>query len=590
MKRYFPSVETQPSAKGKQKQSEFPGESSSSEKPDSSKPSEVKRRKNRSAPDPKWMDNGNDAWLEYREVNGTLVMFCRWCESKKYTNELAKGTSNYRKQSIDRHLNHHEHKTEAEARRNQNIIRVDFSRNLDTHKVRAITQMQCIYFMAKKYLALSVYPDLYELIDFHRKNSEVMKLCDTPETLQSPSLLTKDLPLESNEYGSHLSNTSAKEMEEAIVYVIEKALCEEIRSSNHWSIMIDETNSITDEKHLAVVSRHISHNVPVTRYLGMIDLDDLTAEAIAFDLKSFIIAKGLKVENLLHFGSDGAATLIGTKTGVVKRFEKINPFITSVHCIAHRLHLAGKDAAKHVPYFNHYETCIKKLYNYFSGSYRRMQNLKMIQETLEDPQLAILNIVNTRWLSMSNSVKNLHQILDSVIDALRYDAEFDKKNHLASNLLDELNCDFIISTKYLADLMFILTKLINVFQREYVSFADIKIHLDMVYDAITAQFIGFDGSTPSYGTHLRKYMQDFNILPEKLPPFIKSFSEAIVDSIKSRFPQSNLYYSFRIFDPKLLPIKESELGNYGDEDIKKLSDYYGIDKVHQQVLNRRIKY
>ncbi|PKY47303.1 hypothetical protein RhiirA4_444771 [Rhizophagus irregularis] len=264
MKRFFPSVETQPSAKGKQKQSEFPGESSSSEKPDSSKPSEVKRRKNRSAPDPKWMDNGNDAWLEYREVNGTLIMFCRWCESKKYTNELAKGTSNYRKQSIDRHLNHHEHKSEAEARRNQNIIRVDFSRNLDTHKIRVITQMQCIYFMAKKYLALSVYPDLYELIDFHRKNSEVMKLCDTPETLQSPSLLTKDLPLESNEYGSHLSNTSAKEMEEAIVYVIEKALCEEIRSSNHWSIMIDETNSITDEKHLAVVSRHISHNVPVT--------------------------------------------------------------------------------------------------------------------------------------------------------------------------------------------------------------------------------------------------------------------------------------------------------------------------------------
>ncbi|CAB5366265.1 unnamed protein product [Rhizophagus irregularis] len=211
-----------------------------------------------------------------------------------------------------------------------------------------------------------------------------------------------------------------------------------------------------------------------------------------------------------------------------------------------------------------------------------MQNLKMIQETLEDPQLAILNIVNTRWLSMSNSVKNLHQILDSVIDALRYDAEFDKKNHLASNLLDELNCDFIISTKYLADLMFILTKLINVFQREYVSFADIKIHLDMVYDAITAQFIGFDGSTPSYGTHLRKYMQDFNISPEKLPPFIKSFSEAIVDSIKSRFPQSNLYYSFRIFDPKLLPIKESELGNYGDEDIKKLSDYYGIDKVDEE--------
>jgi len=79
-----------------------------------------------------------------------------------------------------------------------------------------------------------------------------------------------------------------------------------------------------------------------------------------------------------------------------------------VHCIAHRLHLAGKGAAKHIPYINHYEVSIKKLYNYFSGSYRRMQNLKMIQDALEDPQLNILNIVNTRWLSMSNSVKNLH--------------------------------------------------------------------------------------------------------------------------------------------------------------------------------------
>ena len=55
-----------------------------------------------------------------------------------------------------------------------------------------------------------------------------------------------------------------------------------------------------------------------------------------------------------------------------------------------------------------------------------MQNLKMIQDALEDLQLNILNIVNTRWLSMSNSVKNLHQILDSIIDALRYDAEIEK--------------------------------------------------------------------------------------------------------------------------------------------------------------------
>ncbi|CAG8477749.1 16840_t:CDS:2 [Rhizophagus irregularis] len=105
--------------------------------------------------------------------------------------------------------------------------------------------------------------------------------------------------------------------------------------------------------------------------------------------------------------------------------------------------------------------------------------------------------------------------------------EFTPDIEFAKNLLDELDWEFVISTKYLADLMFILTK-------------------------------------------------------SKLPSFIKSFSEAIINSIKSRFPQSDLYHSFRIFDLKLSPIKENELGNYGNDDIKKLSDYYGVDKMDDE--------
>ncbi|PKB93444.1 hypothetical protein RhiirA5_441274 [Rhizophagus irregularis] len=74
----------------------------------------------------------------------------------------------------------------------------------------------------------------------------------------------------------------------------------------------------------------------------------------------------------------------------------------------------------------------------------------------------------------------------------------------------------------------------------------------------------------------------FILTKSKLPSFIKSFSEAIINSIKSRFPQSDLYHSFRIFDLKLSPIKENELGNYGNDDIKKLSDYYGVDKMDDE--------
>ncbi len=58
--------------------------------------------------------------------------------------------------------------------------------------------------------------------------------------------------------------------------------------------------------------------------------------------------------------------------------------MTSVHCIAHRLHLAGQDAAKEVTYFKEYESTCKQLYGYFSGLYKRMQNLKLMQDINKD--------------------------------------------------------------------------------------------------------------------------------------------------------------------------------------------------------------
>jgi len=47
--------------------------------------------------------------------------------------------------------------------------------------------------------------------------------------------------------------------------------------------------------------------------------------------------------------------MTGYKSGTDARFKKMNPFISSNHCISHRLHLAGKDASDEVFYFQKYE-------------------------------------------------------------------------------------------------------------------------------------------------------------------------------------------------------------------------------------------
>src|SRR5436189_5253168 len=88
----------------------------------------------------------------------------------------------------------------------------------------------------------------------------------------------------------------------------------------------------------------------------------------------------------------------GRNNGVATQLKNKNPFITAIHCIAYQFALVGKDSAKDVPYFKEYESTLKRLYGYFSRSYNRLKNLRMIQaEDNDDPGLAILKLVSTRW-------------------------------------------------------------------------------------------------------------------------------------------------------------------------------------------------
>ena len=109
---------------------------------------------------------------------------------------------------------------------------------------------------------------------------------------------------------------------------------------------------------------------------------------------------------------------VGIRNGLATLLKKRNPYLSSNHCIAHRLHLAAEDAAEEVPYFDDYKAIVKSIYAFFSNSYKRMYELKAIQEDSENPDLAILNIVDTRWLSWAMVINNFHQILDDIHLAL----------------------------------------------------------------------------------------------------------------------------------------------------------------------------
>jgi hypothetical protein len=163
--------------------------------------------------------------------------------------------------------------------------------------------------------------------------------------------------------------------------------------------------------------------------------------------------------------------------------------------------------------------------------------------------------------------------MNSVLAAINDDVlEGDKQ---AEFLLDQLDQEFISATMFLADLTNMLKKLINIFQLENLSVSKFSFHLNNTIREIISEFIGYEEVQPNYGTIFNNYLNESG---NSVPSFVKEYSLAIINAVESRFPESELYFSFKIFDPKELPDNERDLFIYGINEVEFLDKFYGEDK------------
>ncbi len=108
--------------------------------------------------------------------------------------------------------------------------------------------MRNVYFYSKKYQAINIFSDLSKLVIFQIKNNKEYIISDKISIL--------------------------KKLE------FDDELFKELNNSKFWSIIIDKSNTIVDNKHLAIVSKHLIDNIPYMCYLKMINLEETDASYI----------------------------------------------------------------------------------------------------------------------------------------------------------------------------------------------------------------------------------------------------------------------------------------------------------------------
>ena len=121
-----------------------------------------------------------------------------------------------------------------------------------------------------------------------------------------------------------------------------------------------------------------------------------------------------------------------------------------------------------------------------------------------------------------------------------------------------------------------MKRLIKIFQLDNLSLSQYKPNIDAAIKEIIAEFIGDGEVLPNHGMILKNYLEK-NYL--SAPSFVKDYSLAMIKAINDRFPDSELYSLFRIFDPNELPDAENDLNLYGQSEIEFLDEFYGDTKL-----------
>ena len=141
-----------------------------------------------------------------------------------------------------------------------------------------------------------------------------------------------------------------------------------------------------------------------TQFLRLQSVDKADAQHIASAITK-AASSGLGVEEevwrgrLVGVGSDGAAVMVGRKSGVVTRLSDGLPHVLGVHCMAHRLELSFKDVAKKNLCHKKLDTLLLGLYYFYHNSPLNRANLKASYQSLQKSPLMPTRVGGTRWVS-----------------------------------------------------------------------------------------------------------------------------------------------------------------------------------------------
>lgn len=377
-------------------------------------------------------------------------------------------------------------------------------------------------------------------------------------------------------------------------------MLQRVRRSPFISIMCDESTDISNSKKLILYARILDPEtfVATTHFMSNISVggSTCTAENIFSLIMKYLHNKEIDISKVIGFGSDGAAVMTGSKTGVATRFKEKSPHLISIHCMAHRLNLCTSKASNGIPYLREFEAIFTELYRYFDKSSNREAELKEIQKILDGSELKIREVHEIRWLAFFDALTAVFRSYKALAAYFKKQ----KKSKVCQDMLVKItDYRFVAFLHIMMDIIPNLAQLCLLLQKCDLDIATVKPAIQNTLSTVKKVDKG--------KTHYQKMMQekcvtttsndkqklsfsgiDLNIhrstlqkARDDVASLRKEFTSQLTAQISSRFPveSQNMADAFEVLGLRnLSQLTVSEAESYGTEKIHQLSNHFGSEK------------
>lgn len=230
-------------------------------------------------------------------------------------------------------------------------------------------------------------------------------LCELLHTTFTDSEIAKNVKCKRTKTRAIINNVIGSYSRDVITRLLQK---------KKFSLLIDESTDKGAIKHLALVVRIFDESNIQDFFLGLIPVPSATAQAIFEAITGYFSNLNINYkQNLIGFASDGANVMMGIHNSVCTKLQNEIPGLFIMKCVCHSFNLCADYACKKLP--DMVEILARDVYTYLQYSFKRQTEFQEFQNFLSIKPHKILQLSQTRWLSLHAVVQRLLEQYDALV-------------------------------------------------------------------------------------------------------------------------------------------------------------------------------